>query len=87
MPDKDGPQTAIEILSLCKSSGSKAPFICCATSYTEESYNTNAIKSGMRAFINKPVSIKDLEEIIKKAQLKDCWKFVATNEYNTIFYE
>ena len=33
MPQKDGPQTATEIRSLCEENGVKKPYMCCVTAY------------------------------------------------------
>ena len=55
MPEKDGPQTAMEIRDLCEANGLPVPFICCATAYSEASFKRNAIEAGMNDFISKPI--------------------------------
>ncbi len=66
MPEKDGPQTAFDIRSLCEESGvQKKPYICCVTAYSEAHFKTNALESGMDEFVVKPIDHDKLVEILK----------------------
>ena len=43
MPEKDGPQTASDIRSLCEEKGVVKPHICCVTAYSEDQFRKIAI--------------------------------------------
>ena len=65
MPEKDGPQTAFDIRSLCEENGVQKPYICCVTAYSEAHFKTNALESGMDEFIVKPINHDQLLSILK----------------------
>ena len=65
MPEKDGPQTAMEIRELCKAKGVAVPYICCATSYIEASFKRNAMEAGMDDFVAKPLTIEVVRRLLK----------------------
>jgi CheY-like chemotaxis protein len=64
MPEKDGPQTSIEICNLCQQKGIEKPYICCVTAYSEPHYKKNALASGMDDLIVKPVTTVKLKKVI-----------------------
>lgn len=65
MPEKDGPQTAMEIRELCNAKGVAVPYICCATSYQEASFKRNAFEAGMNDFIAKPITVDVVKRLLK----------------------
>ena len=56
MPELNGPETAIEILRLCREAGCEKPTIICVTAYQDESYESMTSDAGMEYFFTKPVS-------------------------------
>ena len=65
MPDKDGPQVAKEILQMLSELNISAPFICCCTAYSCESFKKEAMAVGMNKFLSKPIMNEDLDEILE----------------------
>ncbi len=55
MPEKDGPQTAIDISNYCLENSIQKPYICCVTAYSEARFKNTALASGMDRFIVKPI--------------------------------
>jgi len=67
MPEMDGPAVARKIVNMFSGEvlQSELPFICCCTAYTRNDYKKIAIKAGMNHFISKPISMGDLEELLR----------------------
>ena len=70
MPEMDGPAVARKIVKMFSGDvlQSELPFICCCSAYTRNDYKNKAIKAGMNHFLTKPISIRDLEELLKLLQ-------------------
>ena len=69
MPNLNGIQTATAIRAICNNLSDDdcpipQPFICCCTSYTEDNFKNEAINVGMNDFLTKPVSSKQLKELL-----------------------
>lgn len=56
MQDIDGPQIARVITELAANRGIEKPFICCFTAYSEATFKTKALESGMDIFLVKPMT-------------------------------
>lgn len=59
LPDTDG----IQILREMRERGDETPVILCSANVDENSFN-KALKFGVTAFINKPVTLLELREIV-----------------------
>ena len=66
MPGLSGPEVAAEIIRLCEQACIDRPYICCCTSYQEESYRRRAIEAGMDDFFIKPLSFENILTITSK---------------------
>ena len=55
MPLMDGPQAATKIREELKDAKTPQPFICCLSSYLDQSFKNVAFASGMDEFITKPI--------------------------------
>ena len=68
MPGMAGPEVAREIHRLYQESEcvteAKIPFICCCTAYTDGKFKRIALEAGMNHFLNKPVSKKELDQLV-----------------------
>ena len=75
MPEMDGPTTAVEICKLFSEENKSnnttplQPYIVCLTAFTEIKYQEIAFKSGMSAFVTKPLGMPRLKEMLVKTQL------------------
>ena len=66
MPDMDGPQVAMKITEMFVSKLLlQKPFICYCTSYSEAHFMRKAIEAGMDKFLTKPVTLKELQELLE----------------------
>ena len=72
MPHLDGPKTARLIRKMLAAKGLPQPYICCCTSYDEDSYCEVAYEAGMDKLMTKPVNSDKLlamtKEILALAQ-------------------
>ena len=64
MPEMDGLEVAARMVELLKSVQLPKPFICCVTSYTDLSYRTRALASGMDDMLAKPVHVDDIRHLV-----------------------
>jgi CheY-like chemotaxis protein len=45
------------------------PYICAATAYTLDSFRQKAISNGMDRYLTKPITIMDIEEVLRDLAL------------------
>ena len=55
MPICDGPHAAKKIREYLQQVGGGRPYICCVSSYQDQSFKDVAVASGMDEFITKPI--------------------------------
>ena len=64
MPEMDGPQVAIAVRNLFKTSilvtEADTPYICCCTAYCEAAFKKQALSAWMDNFLTKPISYAEL---------------------------
>jgi len=66
MPEMDGLEATEKILAHCKKNNKKAPVILAMTANVLGDSRNDCIRSGMKGFISKPVSPKELEDNLKQ---------------------
>ena len=68
MPEMDGPQVAVAIRSLFRTSilvtEIDTPYICCCTAYGEAAFKKKALSAGMDNFLTKPISHAELQKLL-----------------------
>ncbi|EAS02189.2 ATPase, histidine kinase-, DNA gyrase B (macronuclear) [Tetrahymena thermophila SB210] len=69
MPIKNGYEATQEILKYCTSNDIKPPLISACSAYVGEEDKKQALKEGMTFFITKPIEMKVLQSVLKKAQV------------------
>ena len=66
MPIMDGFQASLILKQKTKQGElSNCPYICAATAYTLESFKKKAMENGMDRFLTKPITIMDIEIVLK----------------------
>ena len=70
MPQMDGPATAKAIRELLAGKMLAQPYICCCSSYSEETFVDQAYTAGMDNFLTKPVNSTELNELCERLNLK-----------------
>ncbi|KAL4486790.1 hypothetical protein ABPG72_006622 [Tetrahymena utriculariae] len=68
MPIKNGYEATQEILKYCTQNDFKPPLISACSAYVGEEDKKQALKEGMTFFISKPIEMKVLQSVLKKAQ-------------------
>ncbi len=66
MPQLDGPATARLIRQMLAAKDLPQPYICCCTSYDEDSYTEQAYEAGMDQLMTKPVKSDNLFAMTKR---------------------
>ncbi|KAL4472696.1 hypothetical protein ABPG74_018645 [Tetrahymena malaccensis] len=69
MPIKNGYEATQEILKYCTQNDVKPPLISACSAYVGEEDKKQALKEGMTFFITKPIEMKVLQSVLKKAQV------------------
>ena len=75
MPILDGLETTSLIKQFMLDQGldpcnfATSPYICCLSSYAEQSYITRAMDSGMHDFMTKPAQLKTVKQLLSKLGL------------------